>query len=80
MIVDKAAQTPNPGFFYLAVRESKIQLAGMGGRNAEILDVFPGKEVMDMEREGTCTVIGRVVLAVRAPGGKGDGMTTEFVA
>jgi hypothetical protein len=80
LIVDKAAQTPNPGFFYLAVRESKIQLAGMGGRNAEILDVFPGKEVMDMEREGTCTVIGRVVLAVRAPGGKGDGMTTEFVA
>lgn len=73
LIVDKADQTPNPTSFYLAVRESSIQLAG--GRGAEILDVFGGKETMAMERDGSCTVIGRVVLAVRAPGlGRDDGM------
>jgi hypothetical protein len=76
LIVDKAAQTPNPSSFYLAVRESSIQLAG--GKGAEILDVFPGKETMEMERNGKCTVIGRVVLAVRAPGFRDDGMTTDF--
>jgi hypothetical protein len=71
--VDKADQTPNPTSFYLAVRESSIQLSG--GRGAEILDVFGGKETMAMERDGSCTVIGRVVLAVRAPGlGRDDGM------
>ena len=73
LIVDKADQTPNPTSFYLAVRESSIQLSG--GRGAEILDVFGGKETMAMERDGSCTVIGRVVLAVRAPGlGRDDGM------
>ena len=73
LIVDKADQTPTPTSFYLIVRESSIQLAGGGG--AEILDVYGGKDVMAMERDGTCTVIGRVVLAVRAPGmGRDDGM------
>ena len=73
LIVDKADQTPTPTSFYLIVRESSIQLAGGGG--AEILDVYGGKDVMAMERDGTCTVIGRVVLAVRAPGvGMDDGM------
>ena len=78
LIIDKGSQTPQPGNYYLAVRESSIQLAG--GKGAEIIDVFPGKETMEMERDGSCTVIGRVVLAVRAPGGMTDGMTTEFVA
>lgn len=78
LIVDKANQTPSPKNFYLAVRQSSIQLSG--GKGAEIVDVFPGKETMEMERDGKCTVIGRVVLAVRAPGmGRDDGMTTEFV-
>ena len=37
--------------------------------------MFGGKETMAMERDGSCTVIGRVVLAVRAPGlGRDDGM------
>ena len=76
LIVGKASQTPSPTNFYLAVRESSIQLSG--GKGAEILDVFPGKETMEMERDGKCTVIGRVVLAVRAPGlGRDDGMTAS---
>ena len=33
---------------------------------------------MEMERDGTCTVIGRVVLAVRAPGlGRDDGLGVD---
>ena len=76
LIVDKADQTPNPTSFYLLVRESAIQLSGGGG--AEVLDVYGGRETMEMERDGTCTVIGRVVLAVRAPGlGRDDGLGVD---
>ena len=32
------------------MRESSLQLAG--GKGAEIIDVFPGKETMEMERDG----------------------------
>ena len=78
LVVDKAANTPAPGNYYLVARESSIQLAG--GKGAVVIDVYPGRECMDIERNGQGTVIGRVVLAVRAPGGTGDGMTTEFVA
>ena len=78
LVVDKAANTPGPGNYYLVARESSIQLAG--GKGAVVIDVYPGRECMDIERNGQGTVIGRVVLAVRAPGGTGDGMTTEFVA
>ena len=78
LICDKASTTPSPSSFYMVARQSSISLAG--GQAAEIIDIFPGREVMDMERDGSCVVIGRVVLAVRAPGGLGDGMTTEFVA
>ena len=78
LIVDKAATTANPSQYYLVARQSSISLGS--GAAAEIVDVFPGRDVMDMERDGSATVIGRVVLAVRAPGGLGDGMTTEFVA
>lgn len=78
IVVDRAAVTPSPSFYYLCARYSSL-LVGAGDR-AEIVDIFPGRDVMDMERDGNCTVIGRVVLAVRAPGGMGDGLTTEFIA
>jgi hypothetical protein len=44
-----------------------------------VIDVYPGRDVMEMESENIVTVLGRVVLCVRAPGGMDDGMTTEFV-
>ena len=78
LVCDKASTTPSPSSYYMVARQSSISLSG--GQAAEIIDVLPGRDVMDMERDGGCTVIGRVVLAVRAPGGMGDGMTTEFVS
>ena len=77
LLVDKASTTPNPASYYLAARESRLQLSG--GKNAEVIDVYPGRDVMEMESENIVTVLGRVVLCVRAPGGMDDGMTTEFV-
>ena len=78
LVVDKANNTPAPGAYFLVARESSIQLAG--GKGAVVIDVYPGRECMDIEKDGKGTVIGKVVLAVRAPGGQNDGMTTDFVA
>jgi hypothetical protein len=77
IIVDKARSTPSPAAYFLASKKSSLVLSG--SKEAEIFDIYPGRECMDMEKKGGVNVIGKVVLAVRAPGGGNDGMTTDFV-
>lgn len=76
VVIDRASTSALPSYYYLLAKKSSLVIGGAG--DSETVNILSGKEVLTLEKNGaTITVLGRVVLAIRAPSVGGDGMTTD---
>ena len=76
IIIDRGSTSASPAHYYLLAKKSSVVLSGAG--ESETVAIQSGAEVLQMEKSGaSLTVLGRVVVAIRAPSAGGDGMTTD---
>ena len=76
LVIDRGSTSASPAHFYLLAKKSSVVLSGAG--DSETIAIQSGAEVLQMEKSGaSLTVLGRVVVAIRAPSAGGDGMTTD---
>jgi len=76
LIIDRGSTSASPAHYYLLAKKSSVVLSGAG--DSETIAIQSGAEVLQMEKSGaSLTVLGRVVVAIRAPSAGGDGMTTD---
>lgn len=76
IIIDRWNTSASPAHYYLLAKKSSVVLSGAG--ESETVAIQSGAEVLKMEKSGaSLTVLGRVVIAIRAPSMGGDGMTTD---